>query len=484
MRLYRGGLRRSRGATPSLTLPVPQQPEQTPPRGAVAVPPPGPAEVRAPQVKAGGLRRMLALHAFISIVVPLLIAGATLVFVLTYHLDIIESNFERSRDALTRDIAGADIRNRARNATRQIDTFLLERIGEAKAWASARVVVQAARAAHQMHLDRGLAGRSIDALEARLAEHKSFGFFPDADTYLLQRVEASPHFAEIFFTDRSGFNVALTNPTSDFVQSDEDWWQTAWSEHLAVGQVEYDKSAAAWSIDILVRIDEPDTGQPVGVMKAVLGISQVQAIADDVARSLQEGRVVVAARSGILVAETESGHSPDRVMDAGVSVLKGSNGASARTAALSVDPSGFVADAEWITGYAHSGGRTTYAAVTKRFSGFNWIVLLQRPVSTVLNPLGALRAIESSLNDSRLYFTFGLGAAALVVIFFSFFHSSIVARRLGASLAAVRDMAERSARGEQVPPPPIEHPEEMVRTSESVHRLGRVLFAVLGRHRR
>ena len=479
MRLYRGGLRRSRGAA----MPPPGAAAATAPQGAVAVPSPGAAQARAPRARAGGLRRTLVMHAFISIVIPLLIAGATVVFLLTYHLDIIASNFERSRAALTRDIAGTDIRDRARNAARQIDTFLLERIVEAKAWASARVVVQAARAAHQMHLDRGLAGRSIDAIEARLAERKSFGFFPDADVYLLQRVDASPHFAEIFFTDRSGFNVALTNPTSDFVQSDEDWWQAAWSEHLAVGQVEYDKSAAAWSIDILVRIDEPGTGQPVGVMKAVLGISQVQALADDVARSLQEGRVVVAAKSGVLIAETESGHSPDRVMDARVNVLEGSNGASARSAALSADPTGFVADAEWITGYSRSGGRTTYAAVTKRFSGFDWIVLLQRPVSTVLNPLGALRAIESSLIDSRLYFIFGLGAVALVVIFFSFFHSSVIARRLGASLAAVRDMAERSARGEQVPPPAIEHPEEMVRMSESVHRLGQVLLAVLGRSR-
>ena len=354
---------------------------------------------------------------------------------------------------------------------------------EAKAWASARVVVQAARAAHQMHIDRGLAGRSIEAIEAQLAEHKSFGFFPEADAYLLQRVDASPHFAEIFFTDRSGFNIALTNPTSDFVQSDEDWWQAAWSEHLAVGQVEYDKSAAAWSIDILVRIDEPGTGQPVGVMKAVLGISQVQAIADEVASSLQEGRVVVTEKSGVLIAETESGHSPDRVMDARVNVLQGSIGESARSAALNSNAFGFVADREWITGFSHSGGRTTFAAVTKRFSGFDWVILLQRPASTVLNPLGALRAIESSLNDSRLYFTLGLGAAALVVIFFSFFHSSVIARRLGASLAAVRDMAERSARGEQVPPPTIEHPEEMVRVSESVHRLGQVLLAVLGRNR-
>ncbi len=431
--------------------------------------------------RAGSLRRALAWYALISIVLPLGLTGGAVLFLLTYHLDIIESSFERSRESLTRDIAGTDIRDRASNTARQIDTFLIERIVEAKAWASARIVVQAARAAHRRHVEAGLVGRSIASIEARFSDRKSLGFFPEADTYLLQRVRASPHFAEIFFTDRSGFNVALTNPTSDFVQSDEDWWQIAWSEQLAVGQVEYDNSASAWSIDILVRIDEPGTGQPVGVMKAVLAIAPVQQIANQIARTIPNGRLLVATKNGSLVADTSSDHSRDRIMSPSFNLLEDVTEESARAATLSSENAGFVADKEWITGFSHSGGRTVYGAVTKRFSGFNWIILLQRPVSTVLDPLGALRALQTALQDSRLFFTFGLGIIGLVVAFFAFLHTVFIARRLRASLRAVGDMAERAARGEQVAPAAIEHPEEIVQLNEAVHHLCQVFMAVLRR---
>ena len=39
------------------------------------------------------------MHPLISIALPLAISGTAIVFLLTCHLDIIESNFERSRGA-------------------------------------------------------------------------------------------------------------------------------------------------------------------------------------------------------------------------------------------------------------------------------------------------------------------------------------------------------------------------------------------------
>ena len=44
--------------------------------------------------------------------------------------------------------------------------------------------------------------------------------------------------------------------------------------------VEFDESAGIWSIDISVRIDDPASGRSLGVMKAVLGVSLIQEVAD------------------------------------------------------------------------------------------------------------------------------------------------------------------------------------------------------------
>ena len=240
-----------------------------------------PRQLRNAGRNAGSLRGQLVSNALVSIALPLSLAGAVVFFILNYHLQIIESSFARSQEALTRDIAGTDIRAQARNAAQQLDEFLIERITEAKAWATARVVVvDAARRAHERHRAEGLVGAPVEEIEARFHRRKSLGIAPAANTYLRQQLAASPFFADVSFTDRNGFNVALTNPTSGFVQSDETWWQNAWGRFLSVGDVEYDDSAGVWSVEISVRIEDPDTGEPLGIMNSVLAIEPVQHIAE------------------------------------------------------------------------------------------------------------------------------------------------------------------------------------------------------------
>ena len=418
-------------------------------------------------------------NALVSIVLPLSLAGAVAFFILNYHLQIIESSFARSQEALTRDIAGTDIRAQASNAARQLDEFLIERITEAKAWATARVVVDAARGAHEQHRAAGLVGTPIEEIEARFHRRKSLGIAPAANTYLRQQIAASPFFAEVFFTDRNGFNVALTNPTSDFVQSDETWWQHAWGRFLSVGGIEYDDSAGVWSVEISVRIEDPDTGERLGVMKSVLAIEPVQHIADRTAQTISGGRVQVATGSGALIAETSSGHDRERIMNREVDLRE--QGDESVLAAFAGGPMGFATDSEWITGYARTGGRDTYAAVDRQFSGFDWIVILQRPLADIHEPLSALRAIETALVNWRSMLGIGFAATALVSIILAVALSNAAARRLAASLQAVRELAERTARGESVAPAAISRPAELVQVNQAVHCLGRVFMTVLRR---
>ena len=169
------------------------------------------------------LRTQLVAHALLSVLLPIAILGGAVFFILTYHLDIVESRFGRSRGELTETVVTTDLVAQAKGITRQIDAFLTERIAEGRAWASADVVVAAALAAHDRHVDEGLIDAPVAAVEKRFRDEKSLSVSPEADAYLRNQVDASPHFAQIFFTDRNGFNVALTDPTSDFIQSDEEF---------------------------------------------------------------------------------------------------------------------------------------------------------------------------------------------------------------------------------------------------------------------
>ena len=433
----------------------------------------------APRPRSSSLRLQLVSNALLGIALPVLLTGGLTFFLLTYRLDIIETSFARSQDTLTNDIARMDLVSRATNTTGQIDSFLISRIAEAKTWASSNSVVEAARSARDRHAAEGLPEITIEEVENRFRIQKSLGLWPEADSFLRQQVAASPYFAEIFFTDRNGFNVALTNPTSDFVQSDESWWQRAWSHGISVGEVDYDESAGVWSIEISVRIDDPGGGEPFGVMKTVLAIEPVQKIADRTAQTIPGGRVQISTGGGSLIAETNSGHARERIMNADVNIQE--QGDPSVRASFGGEQTGFSTDQKWLTGYARTGGRETYASTVSRFAGFDWIVILQKPASAIHESITALRGIEEALRDWRLILTLALCAMVLLSALLGVALAVNAARRYAFALGAVGEMAERSARGERVSPAAIENPEEIVRVNDAVHRLTEMLSGARNR---
>ena len=423
-----------------------------------------------PRRRAGSLGTQLIANALVSVLLPVGVASGIAFFFLSYHLDIIEANFSGAREALTRDVAGADIRREAETVATQVDSFLRERIQDARIWAIDELVVSAARNGHDQHAAVGLVNLPIEQIEDRFRIQKSLGTSPEADAWLQRQVAASPHFVEVFFTDRNGFNVALTNPTSDFVQSDEDWWQNAWSRGISIGEVEFDDSAGAWSIEISVRIEDPDTGDAVGVMKTVLGIEPLQALADRTAAALPGGsRMAIATSAGLLVAETSSGHARNRIMNPDQNLRD--RGEESVLAAFGAERGGFALDDVWLLGYARSGGREAYSSVVSRFSGFDWVILLQVPAAQVHEPLAILHSIDDALGEWRNLLALSMAGVALMSAILAIALAATAARRLTASLRFIGEVAVRAARGESVPSATIERPEEIARLNEQILQL-------------
>lgn len=84
----------------------------------------------------------------------------------------------------------------------------------------------------------------------------------------------SQRVAEIFLTDRSGRVIAASNPTSDYDQADEAWWQRGralkpgqfWRDALA-----YDASAKVYSIDLIFAVGNSDSAD--GVIKMAVDVT-------------------------------------------------------------------------------------------------------------------------------------------------------------------------------------------------------------------
>jgi methyl-accepting chemotaxis protein len=135
-------------------------------------------------------------------------------------------------------------------------------------------VIAAARSAGDESARTGLARLPIEDLEERFADTRVLRNDPTLNRYLGSFQEGSD-LVEIFFTERHGLNVASTNITSDFVQSDEAWWTTAWETGTFVGTPEFDESAGVVAIELAARVEDPVSGAAVGVAKAALRLGRL-----------------------------------------------------------------------------------------------------------------------------------------------------------------------------------------------------------------
>ncbi len=212
------------------------------------------------------------------VLLPLLALSAIFLNGLNQLAQTAEEQVDESREQLSRESVAVNAQDQSVSVAREINATLLERISDVTSWARNPLVVDGATAANDLAQELGLDGRPISELEEDYSARRSTGVAPAAERFLTNEVELAPEFGEVFFTDSNGFNAALTNLTSDFVQSDEDWWQDAWANGISVSDVEFDESSNIFSVDVSVRIDDPATEERLGVIKASLSVAFVQSI--------------------------------------------------------------------------------------------------------------------------------------------------------------------------------------------------------------
>jgi len=379
-------------------------------------------------------------------IAPVLMIGIFSWFSLNQLTTSANEQLDSSRAELLDSIVGNNLSTTSARIVNQLDTFMLERISDVVVWASAPITLQAAKSAAEAHEKTGLIDKEIDEIEALFKTRKSLNVSPAANRYLIQQIRRSSHFGEVFFTDKHGFNTALTNPTSDFVQRDENWWKTAWENGISVGEVEFDDSAAIWSVDISVRIDDPASGRSLGVMKAVLGVSLIQEVADKSARDINGGQVTVISSGGLLLAETGTKHAKNRIMVDSVN-LRNSTDPSIQEV-FSTRNKGYVLGSGQVLGYAKSAGPELYRTVVTRFPGFNWTVLVQQPTSIALAPIEGLSTVQASLQTSKRQVIVILSVVVLAVFALAFFIAGMLSKAITKPMLDLRELADSVSKGD------------------------------------
>lgn len=159
----------------------------------------------------------------------------------------------------------------ALRASTVVSQYLTERRGDIQLLARMPEVVSAARTAGDDVERRGLTRLAVDELERRFESSRALGGAADLRDYLIEFRDRSD-FAELFFTERNGFNAVATNQTTDFVQSDEEWWQRAMTDGSFQADPALDESAGLVALEYSAAIRDAD-GTPLGVLKGVLDLA-------------------------------------------------------------------------------------------------------------------------------------------------------------------------------------------------------------------
>src|SRR5688572_22647049 len=247
---------------------------------------PGPSRTPLPATHSKALQRAIVVGAAVAAVAVLGVAA--LVGMRT------AANFMSDR-------ADARLRDVARRGELVTEQSLLERARQVELIGATPTIVDAARAGGSRAEQMGLVGRPIADVERQMAATRSLAVSETAKRFL-QRQLAPLGVAEMFVTDANGFNVVVTEMTSDFVQSDEAWWRDALRKGLTSAEAEYDESARQTVVSMAGAITDGDRGRAEGVIKIAFGITSLdaalaKATADDVRLDVIDSRGRVVASS-------------------------------------------------------------------------------------------------------------------------------------------------------------------------------------------
>ena len=160
----------------------------------------------------------------------------------------------------------------ARRSALLVDRVLAERLRQVDliAWESS--VIDAAKKGTAASRRRGLPLQTISALEERFKATRSQQVDSTALEFLLDLLPKLD-IAEVMLTDQYGYNAVATSPPSDFVQSDEAWWQTAWKAGVTDAEATEDKATGETVVELARAVR--DHGMRVGVVKAKFGLANL-----------------------------------------------------------------------------------------------------------------------------------------------------------------------------------------------------------------
>ncbi|MGI6149986.1 MAG: PDC sensor domain-containing protein, partial [Limnochordia bacterium] len=116
---------------------------------------------------------------------------------------------------------------------------------------------------------------SVDEMEQLMDETRNLAANARTQAFLEDVVADFPIFAELLVTNMEGWTLAATSRPERFVLRDEAWFQQALDSGLYVSDIQYLSSIDEMGLIIAAPILRAATGQPIGMMRGLVALSEI-----------------------------------------------------------------------------------------------------------------------------------------------------------------------------------------------------------------
>ena len=303
-------------------------------------------------------------------------------------------------------------------------------------------VINAARAGTKQVEAAGLHLLPSDRVDSRFTATKLLATNPVLNDYLNSLTQIGK-LENLFFTERNGFNIAYSSPTSNLVQSDQKWWRKAKKAGTSgsfVGETGLDKSTSSIGVELIAPIADPASGDFLGVVKGVISTAN---FAKELASALEYAgfevssskklQIVNLEHKDIVVTITTGGSSDTQQLQGGEAVWQRAAElfAEFRTKGIDVKNPPLTTDKLQVltTTFTHNGRQYALTQVPLT----NWMAVSSIDLAEIRRP-----GNELALIFTVIFLILGAVAATIV---------QLLGRRLSAPLSDLTSTAEQVALG-------------------------------------
>jgi signal transduction histidine kinase len=182
---------------------------------------------------------------------------------------------------------------------------------------------------------------------------------------------------ELFVTNAYGANVALGSGTSDYSQSDEEWWEIAKNSGKYMGKIHFDENYDSYSIDFAFRINDINEDF-IGVLRVVLTLDDI------ISNFVEEADIITIPGRSVLLLDDKGNpiYSHDKIFVSESPIPYFQNLVEGKDVGFfELDDA---MDDFRLISYAKSTGY-------RSFEGFDWIVVVEQDSSSLIQEFIDLR---------------------------------------------------------------------------------------------